>query len=57
MPFVPPASAASLASAVYDVKNARLCNIFEGEGLMHSEPVVDEKDVLRFLTSAPPRIH
>ena len=38
----------------YDVKNARLCNIFEGEGLMHREPVLDVGDVERFLATVVP---
>ena len=31
----------------YDVKNARLCQIFEGEHLMHREPMLDAEDVER----------
>ena len=38
----------------YDVKNARLCNIFEGEGLMHREPCLDSDDVERFLATVVP---
>ena len=38
----------------YDVKNARLCNIFEGEGLMHREPIVDVDDIERFLATVVP---
>ena len=34
--------------AFYDVKNARLCNVFQGEGLTHREPLVDEKDFEKF---------
>ena len=38
----------------YDVKNARLCSIFEGEGLTHREPVLDPDDVQRFLATVVP---
>ena len=38
----------------YDVKNARLCSIFEGEGLTHREPVLDVADVERFLATVVP---
>ncbi|CAK0858880.1 unnamed protein product, partial [Prorocentrum cordatum] len=34
--------------AVYDPKNAKLCNIFEGECLTQREPPVDEGDFKRF---------
>ena len=40
--------------AFYDVKNARLCNIFEGEGLMHREPILDSEDLERFLATVVP---
>ena len=38
----------------YDVKNARLCTIFEGQGLTHREPVIDPDDVERFLATVVP---
>eukprot|EP00959_Pyramimonas_sp_CCMP1952_P357249 7480592-Pyramimonas_sp.AAC.1 len=28
----------------YDVKNAKLCCVFEGQGLTHREPALDEQD-------------
>ena len=36
----------------YDVKNARLCGIFEGQGLTHREPAMDEADFERYVKSA-----
>ena len=38
----------------YDVKNARLCNVFEGHMLTHREPVIDVDDVERFLATVAP---
>ena len=38
----------------YDVKNARLCSTFEGEGIMHREPILDADDVERFLATVVP---
>ena len=40
--------------AVYDAKNAKLCTIFQGEGLTHREPVLDEPDFERFLQTIEP---
>ena len=37
--------------ASYGVKNARLCNMFEGEGLTHRELVLDSDDVERVLAT------
>ena len=41
----------------YDVKSAKLCNIYEGEGLTHREPLLDEDDFLRFLQAVDPLLH
>ena len=38
----------------YDVKNAKLCNVYHGEGLTHREPVVDEADFSRFVATIEP---
>ena len=38
----------------YDVKNAKLCNVYHGEGLTHREPVVDEADFARFVATIEP---
>ena len=38
----------------YDVKNAKLCNIYDGEGLTHREPLIDEADFERFLNAVEP---
>ena len=38
----------------YDVKNARLCNVFEGQPLTHREPALDEADLERYLKSLAP---
>ena len=38
----------------YDVKNAKLCTIFQGEGLTHREPVLDEADFERFAETVEP---
>ena len=37
-----------------DVKNARMCEIFDGQCLTHSEPALDEEDFKRFLQSLAP---
>ncbi len=36
---------------VYDTKNARLCDVFVGEGLSQREPCVDEEDLQAFCTT------
>ena len=41
----------------YDVKNAKLCNIYEGENLMHREPLFDEDDFERCLNAVDPLLH
>ena len=41
----------------YDVKNAKLCNIYEGEGLTHREPLLDEDDFERYLHAVDPLLH
>ena len=38
----------------YDVKNAKLCNVYHGEGLTHREPVIDEADFSRFVATIEP---
>ena len=38
----------------YDVKNAKLCGIFEGAGLTHREPALDEEDFERYVKSFAP---
>ena len=38
----------------YDVKNARVCNVYEGQGLTHREPAFDEEDFTRYLKSLDP---
>ena len=40
--------------ALYDVKNAKLCKIFEGECLTHREPLLDETDFDRFVQTVEP---
>ena len=40
--------------AFYDVKNAKLCTLFQGEGLTHREPVLDETDFERFVETVEP---
>ena len=41
----------------YDVKNAKLCNIYEGEVLTHREPLLDEEDFERYLRAVDPLLH
>ena len=41
----------------YDVKNARLCNVFEGQQLTHREPALDEADFERYLKSLTALLH
>ena len=36
------------------MKNAKLCNVFHGEGLTHRELVVDEADFARFVATVEP---
>ena len=38
----------------YDVKNARLCNVWEGQGLTHTEPALDDEDFERYVKSFVP---
>ena len=38
----------------YDVKNAKLCSIFEGQGLTHREPALDTDDFDRYVKSLVP---
>ena len=38
----------------YDVKNAKLCTIFQGEVLTHREPKLDELDFERFVETVEP---
>ncbi len=38
----------------YDVKHAKLCAVFAGEGLTHREPAVDELDFERYVKSLSP---
>ena len=38
----------------YDVKNARLVNVFGGECLMHREQLLDKDDLERFMSLAEP---
>ena len=45
---------AATVMGVYDVKNARLCNIYEGTGLTHVEPALDEPDFERFVKACSP---
>ena len=40
-----------------NVKHARLCNIYEGSGLTHREPSLDDKDFDRFVRSFAPLMH
>ena len=40
--------------AFYDVKNAKLCHIFEGEGLLHRELLLDDKHFERFIKTVEP---
>ena len=40
--------------AFYDVKNARLCNVFDGECLTHREPLLDVEDFKTFLKLVGP---
>ena len=47
-------SESSTVMGFYDIKNARLCNVFEGQGLTHREPAVDEADLERYLKSLCP---
>ena len=47
-------TAAATVMGFYDVKNARLCNIYEGTGLTHREPALDEQDFERYLKSFAP---
>ena len=45
---------AATVMGFYDVKNARLCAVFEGQGLTHREPVLDESDFERYVLSLEP---
>ena len=45
---------AATVMGFYDVKNARLCNIYEGTGLTHREPALDEADFERYVKSFSP---
>ena len=45
---------AATVMGFYDVKNSRLCNVFEGQGLTHREPAVDEADFERYVKSILP---
>ena len=45
---------AATVMGFYDVKNARLCNIFEGQCLTHREPALDEQDFERYVKSFSP---
>jgi len=45
---------AATVMGFYDVKNARLCAVFNGESLTHREPVLDELDFERYLQSLEP---
>ena len=45
---------AATVMGFYDVKNARVCSVFEGQGLTHREPVLDEDDFERYLQSLEP---
>ena len=38
----------------YDIKSARLCAVFEGQGLANREPVLDEGDFERYVHSLEP---
>ena len=53
--FVPNfTEAATVTGFYYDVKNARLCQVFEGQGLTHREPALDEQDFERYVKSILP---
>ena len=39
------------------MKNARLCNVFEGQQLTHREPALDEADFERYLKSLTSLLH
>ena len=45
---------AATVMGFYDVKNARLCGVFEGECLTHREPALDELDFERYVKSFCP---
>ena len=45
---------AVLLMAFYDVNNAKLSKIFEGEGLTHGQPLLDEDDFERFVQTVEP---
>ena len=45
---------AATVMGVYDVKNARMCNIYEGTGLTHVEPALDEADFERYVKACWP---
>ena len=45
---------AATVMGFYDVKNARLCTVFEGQGLTHREPALDEGDFERYVQSLEP---
>ena len=45
---------AATVMGFYDIKNARLCSIFEGQGLTHREPALDEEDFERYVKSIFP---
>jgi hypothetical protein len=45
---------AATARGFYDAKNARLCHVFEGQGLTHREPALDEQDFERYVKSLFP---
>ena len=40
----------------YDVKNARLVNVFDRESLTHQEPFFDKDDLERFISLAEPML-
>ena len=45
---------AATVMGFHDVKHARLCTVFEGQGLTHREPALDEDDFDRYLQSLEP---
>ena len=48
-------TAAAPCMAVYDVKNAKLCRVFEDkDNLLTKEPALDETDFERFATTVHP---
>ena len=50
-------SASAPCMAFYDVKNAKLCNIWQGEGLTHRELALGEEDFERFTKTIAPLLH